>query len=114
LAGAYNLGPDTHTSASVRDVITLARQTYERGEIEWGQAHKGPHEAATLTLEIAKARNVLCIQPRWSLEESVGRTMTWYKRQGLGEDAAALCRSDIADFARASASPTSLLNTSLP
>lgn len=112
LADAYNLGPDTHTSASVRDVITLARQTYERGEIEWGAPHKGPHEAATLTLEIAKARSLLGIQPRWSLEDSVRRTMAWYKRQGLGEDAAALCRSDIADFAQAAENPASHFNTS--
>lgn len=112
LAGAYNLGPDTHTSASVRDVVTLARQTYGRGDVEWGQVNKGPHEAAALTLEIAKARNVLGIQPRWPLAESVRRTMTWYKRQGMGEDAAALCRCDIADFARESVNSASLSNTS--
>jgi CDP-glucose 4,6-dehydratase len=98
LAGAYNFGPYTHEAATVRDVVSQARQVFQHGDIIWGDGTHGPHEAGWLALEIAKARHRLGVQPRWTLQRSVQRTMCWYRRQAEGERAANLCAQDIEDF----------------
>jgi CDP-glucose 4,6-dehydratase len=95
LAGAYNFGPETSEAATVREVVELAQPAYGRGEVLWGDGSEGPHEAGWLALEIAKARTVLGVTPRWGLAESVNRTMDWYRRLAAGEDAKALCLEDI-------------------
>ena len=76
LAGAYNFGPPTHEAASVRDVVLLARQCYGSGEVTWGEGDEGPHEAGWLALEIAKAKQVLGVAPRWSLQSAVQGAMS--------------------------------------
>ena len=98
LAGAYNFGPDTSGSASVRNVIELARATYGSGAVAFGDGNDGPHEAGLLTLEVTKARTVLNVQSRWSLAESIKRTMQWYLAQGNGADARMLCELDITAY----------------
>jgi CDP-glucose 4,6-dehydratase len=98
LAGAYNFGPPTQEAVSVRDVVHLARQSYGSGEVIWGEGEEGPHEAGWLALEVAKARHVLGVEPRWSLQTAVRRTMNWYRRQQDGSVVRELCAQDIADF----------------
>lgn len=98
LAGAYNFGPHAHEAASVRDVVTLAKQAYGCGEVVWGEGDEGPHEAGWLALDIAKASALLGFAPRWALEEAVKRTMNWYRRQHDGGKVRELCELDIADF----------------
>jgi CDP-glucose 4,6-dehydratase len=98
LAGAYNFGPDTAEVAPVRAVIDLARATYGAGETRFGAVDVGPHEAGMLRLEIAKARTVLGIAPRWPLAEAVRHTMAWYRALHEGANARALCEADIRAF----------------
>lgn len=95
LAGAYNFGPHTHEAATVREVVELARVTYGRGEVLYGDGSAGPHEANWLALETAKARMVLGLAPHWPLAETVRRTMAWYQAQHEGADARALCEAEI-------------------
>ncbi|MDZ7804391.1 CDP-glucose 4,6-dehydratase [Thiohalophilus sp.] len=94
-AGAYNFGPQTHEAATVAEVINLARMAFGGGEVALGEGSEGPHEAGWLALEIAKARTILGVQPRWTLEQAVNRTMSWYQRQLAGESARDLCMADI-------------------
>jgi len=98
LAGAYNFGPNTNESATVREVISKARDIFGKGEIAWGDGSDGPHEAGLLTLEITKAQRTLGIVPQWGLSESVRHALDWYRRQSLGGHAKELCESDITDF----------------
>lgn len=98
LAGAYNFGPETHEAATVREVVQLAQRAYGQGEIHWGDGSDGPHEAGWLALEIAKARTVLGVKPRWSLVDAVQRTMHWYRQQLDGIDVRAACEADIAAY----------------
>lgn len=103
LAGAYNFGPPADTAATVRYVVGLARAAFGNGDVSWGEDHAGPHEAGLLTLDVSRARHYLGVTSLWSLEESVNRTMNWYRRQSEGSDAAILCESDIADYEKAMA-----------
>lgn len=98
LAEAYNFGPETSEVTTVREVITLASHVYGAGEMQLGGVAADPHEAHWLALEVAKARHVLGIQPRWGLAESVRRTMHWYRLRAQGTPAGELCRSDLAAF----------------
>ena len=95
LAGAYNFGPLTHEAATVRDVIELARQCHGSGQWQASEEGQGPHEAGWLALEVAKARVALGVAPRWSLRESVSRTVAWYRQQAQGAPARALCEAEI-------------------
>lgn len=96
LAGAYNFGPFANATASVREVIELSRQVYPAGDVAYGQGEAGPHEAGLLALDPSRAKAVLQVQQRFSLEESVRRTMNWYLSQSQGQRAAELCEGDIA------------------
>jgi CDP-glucose 4,6-dehydratase len=98
LAGAYNFGPQTNEAATVREVISLAREAFRRGDVRWGDGSQGAHEAGWLSLEIAKARHRLGVEPRWTLQQSVARTMDWYRRVMEGSPAAELCQGDISAF----------------
>jgi len=98
LAGGYNFGPHTHEAATVKEVIELARQTYGQGEFRYSDDGEEVHEAGWLTLETAKARAVIDVQPKWGLAESVERTMNWYRAQQSGGDARGLCLDEIAEY----------------
>jgi CDP-glucose 4,6-dehydratase len=98
LASAYNIGPLTHEAATVRTVIDLARKAWGGGAVEYGDGTEGPHEAGWLALEVAKARTLLGITPRWGIEESVRRTMEWYRAVNAGTDAQTLCLAEIAAY----------------
>jgi len=96
--GAWNFGPDTHESGTVRTVVELAQKAWGGGDVHWGDGTAGPHEAGWLALEVAKARTVLGVRPRWALHEAVTRTLRWYRAQHDGADARALCMADLDAF----------------
>jgi CDP-glucose 4,6-dehydratase len=98
LAGAYNFGPETHETATVRDVVELARECYGCGEVRYGNGSDGPHEAEWLALEIAKSSRSLGVNPRWTLAESIEKTMSWYRACNQGEEARDLCEAQIAEY----------------
>ena len=98
LAGAYNFGPETNQTASVRDVVKIARNSYGHGEVRYGNGSDGPHEAGWLALEVAKSTRNLGVTSRWGLTESIENTMSWYRALHEGEEARALCEVQIAEY----------------
>ena len=98
LAGAYNFGPSTSEAASVREVVEIARLAFGSGDIIYGEITDGLHEASWLALETSKAREKIGIKPKWSLSESIRRTMVWYKAQLNGADVRSLCKNEIETF----------------
>lgn len=98
LAGAYNFGPHTDEAVTVRQVVELARKAYNDGEVRYGDGTEGPHETGWLALEIVKARVSLGINQKWTLAETVNRTMAWYRAQHEGVDARNLCEVEIANY----------------
>ena len=98
LANAYNFGPHTHEAATVREVVERAQQAYRSGKIRFGDGSEGPHETGWLALETTRARVDLGHQPKWSLDETVTRTVAWYREHHAGADARELCLAEIADY----------------
>ena len=97
-AGAYNFGPETNQTATVREVVEFARESFGRGEIRYGNGSDGPYEAGWLALDIAKSTRNLEVHPRWALTESIEKTMSWYRAQFEGQEARELCRVQIAEY----------------
>lgn len=95
---AYNFGPAPHEAATVKEVVELARSIYKTGQVEYGNGQEGPHEASWLALETTKARLTLGYRPRWNLQISVARTVSWYQHHYSGTAALALCLRDIQAF----------------
>jgi CDP-glucose 4,6-dehydratase len=98
IAGAFNFGPKTDEAATVREVVEYARKQYKRGQVIWGDGNEGPHETGWLGLDISKARNTLGVIPKWSLQETLERTVAWYLKHHAGLDARELCIQEIAEF----------------
>ncbi|RII99808.1 CDP-glucose 4,6-dehydratase [Achromobacter sp. K91] len=99
LAGPYNFGPPSQDTATVREVVELARVAYGAGGVAYGLSGNGPHEAGLLALDTARSRAVLGLRPRWSLAAGVAETMRWYRAFQEGADARSLCYAQIAAFA---------------
>lgn len=95
LAGAWNFGPLAHERATVRQVVDLARDAWGSGGVAYAPQAEGPHEAGWLALDTSKAQAQLALQPRWDLEQSVLRTLRWYRAQHEGADARELCVRDL-------------------
>lgn len=97
-SGAYNFGPDVHAAVSVREVIELARASFESNRVDYATRNEGPHEAGLLMLDTEKTRVALGVKPRWELSRAVKSTLDWYSALQCGADARELCLADIAAF----------------
>lgn len=98
---SYNFGPDHGEAASVGAVLKMAERHFGGGQVLLGDGSDGPHEAGYLVLDSARARAELGYQPRWRLQETVRRTMEWYRGLNEGRSARDLCLADIRDFIHA-------------
>lgn len=96
LSGSYNFGPATDEVVKVKELVEWAKHFYGRGEVIYSEEdNNAPHEAKWLTLETAKAQNVLGIRPKWNVREAICLTMQWYKDFYEGKYALNLCLVDI-------------------
>jgi len=98
LAGAYNFGPPAHETATVREVLELARAAYGHGEVAYGNGSEGTYEAESLILKVEKARTLLGVEPKWPLATAVERTMQWYDGQAGGQSGRILCEADLTAY----------------
>lgn len=96
--GAWNFGPDT---SSVRTVHELAQQIvghWGSGEVRVVQETGAPHEANLLQLNTDKARIELGWQPKWSVNQTVAETVSWYRHVHDGHEARTLTLSQIKKY----------------
>lgn len=98
LAGAYNIGPAQADVATVGSVISRARAAYDRGDVTFAEEATAMPETQLLTLETAKSRSLLGIEPRWSLNRAIEATVGWYRDFDSGVPASDLCEADLAAF----------------
>jgi CDP-glucose 4,6-dehydratase len=97
-AGAYNFGPSFELSESVEKVINLARKNFGKGEIIYEEQIKGFHEATWLSLDTTKVNQILELKTRWSLNETIQKTINWYVKNIEGKSTQNLCNEDINEF----------------
>jgi CDP-glucose 4,6-dehydratase len=97
----WNFGPEFEGSRTVADVVNSVIDCWGGGRWNRTSEPQAPHEAATLTLAIDKARTQLGWMPRWDFQETIRRTVAWYRlhRDGAGEAALrAFSEAQIADY----------------
>lgn len=97
-APSLNFGPDHQAAATVATVLDKAQAAYGGGAVVLGDGSEGPHEAGYLMLDSSCARDTLGYRPVWNLDETVTRTMAWYRRLASGGSALDLCLADIVAF----------------
>lgn len=99
-AEAWNFGPEQGDAKSVEWIV-------KRMFAHWPEApgytlDKGPHphEAHYLKLDARKARRRLGWQPRWRLGQAIDKIIEWTRAYAAGGDMLAVCRAQIADYAK--------------
>ena len=98
-AEAWNFGPSAEAERPVRYLA-------ERVTALWGDGARwcakpqsnAPHEAHYLTVDAAKARNMLGWRPRLSLDKALTQTVEWYKVFSQGLDMRAFSLGQIAAY----------------
>lgn len=96
---AWNFGPDP-VFAPVSEVVDRFASAWGGGQ-RWAIEGDGAmlHEAARLSVDSSRARDVLGWRPAWSLDESIHRTARWYRDHAERPSrAATLVQCDIGDF----------------
>jgi CDP-glucose 4,6-dehydratase len=103
VAEGWNFGPRDEDARPVQWIV-------DRMIASWGAAASWekdkayhPHEARYLKLDISKARERLGWRPRWNLEETLGKIVSWHRAWIEGHDMRAHCLREIADYSEARA-----------
>jgi len=94
-----NIGPNPQEDMSVSRVLEIAHTAFRACAGVDIQTREHWPESDRLALDISRAREVIGFEPRWSTEEAIVRTMSWYRRFHEGEQARSLCLEDIDSFA---------------
>jgi CDP-glucose 4,6-dehydratase len=96
-SGAWNFGPDVSNVTSVEELVSLVISKWRKGTYVFDPNHSHVHEANLLTLDISKAKYELKWQPKWNVEETIDRTIEWYKKYPH-ENVYDLCVKQINDY----------------
>ncbi|MEW5739885.1 MAG: CDP-glucose 4,6-dehydratase [Myxococcota bacterium] len=97
----WNFGPSPDSSRPVGALASGVVAAWGTGRWEDRSDPHAPHEAAHLALNIEQAQARLKWAPRWGFEETILRTVAWYREQARGaspEALRALTLSQIADY----------------
>lgn len=99
LAGYYNVGPDEDDCASTGELITLFAK-YWGDDFKWEAKSNpnAPHEAGYLGLDSTKVKETIGWQPRWNVDETVAKTVEWYKGYNEHEDIVRIIEKQIAEY----------------
>jgi CDP-glucose 4,6-dehydratase len=98
LCTSYNFGPYKKDISSVKEVIEIAQKVLSMDQVVYSDNSSGLHEANLLFLDIKKSESQLKFKPKWGIQESVFKTINWYKKYYDGQSALSLCESDILDY----------------
>jgi CDP-glucose 4,6-dehydratase len=101
-ARAWNFGPDEADARSVRWIVDHIQQLCP--ELDWRiDAEPGVHEASFLKLDSSRAQAELGWRPRWPLPVALEKSVAWHRAWRSGQDAQAICREQIDEYAAAEA-----------
>jgi CDP-glucose 4,6-dehydratase len=100
LCSSYNFGPASNSQRPVQDLVVEILKHWT-GTWSDGNDLAAHHEARLLRLAIDKASSHLHWHPVWPFEETVERTVNWYRRTNAGAKPAEATRDDILAFTSA-------------
>lgn len=75
----WNFGPNADSIATVWDVATEVVKCYGKGELKDTSNPNDLHEAKLLMLDVSKAKWQLGWKPRFTFEQAISETTSWYR-----------------------------------
>lgn len=85
-AGWYNVGPDECDCVTTGQLVDLFCTTWGDGAKWINKAEaNAPHEANFLKLDCSKIKRTFAWQPRWHIEQAIGKTVEWSRAWFAGE-----------------------------
>lgn len=96
--GWYNVGPDECDCVTTGELAELFCRTW--GGVTWESCAEAyaPHEAGMLKLDCAKLKTVFGWRPRWNIQQSVEKTVEWFKAWLGGGDTSGIMGRQIRDY----------------
>lgn len=94
---AFNFGPLASNSRTVEELVCYSLNIWP-GEWQKVINPTEPHEASLLNISIDKSGAILKWRPKWNFEESVEKTVNWYKALNDGALAESLVREQIKTY----------------
>lgn len=99
VAGAWNIGPDTKEFKPVEFIVEkIIDQWPKTVNCQFGSSASEVHEASFLALDCSKATEKLAWKQQWDTEETVSKTVEWFKGYVNGESPRELCLKQIKEF----------------
>lgn len=98
-AQAWNFGPRDDASTSVEVLARRLVQVWGQGEVICASRPDQPHEAQRLALDCSKARLLMGWSAVWGVDETISRTVEWYRQFYRGDDVGALLSEQICAYA---------------
>lgn len=96
----WNFGPNYDSITPVGKIADMVVAAWGEGSWKDNSNTNEPHEATLLSLDISKAKSYLKWHPILSIEETVGKTVEWYKTYRT-TDPYEICMDQIRQFTKA-------------
>lgn len=94
-ATSFNFGPSPKANKTVMEVVKKLICCYGKGEVVDVSEKKAVHENTLLSLDVTKARVMLGWAAKWDLDETVKKTVDWYKEAKNSPDMYDFCVNQI-------------------
>ena len=96
--GGWNFGPNVSNEKPVQDLVKIAAGAWQ-GDADWRiDTEASPHEAHYLKLDVSKSHAGLGWSAKLNLQQSVERTVEWYREWAEGGDMRAKTMAQIEDY----------------
>jgi CDP-glucose 4,6-dehydratase len=97
-SGAWNFGPSTSQTRTVKEVAENIFQEIGQGSIKIEGTHPKQKETNLLQLNCDKARQLLGWHPRWNVDKTLGVTAKWYEAFLSGANVESITKSNLYDY----------------
>lgn len=94
-ATCFNFGPHISANKTVLEVVQRLVQYYGKGKVVDASDPNAEHENILLNLDVTKAYVMLAWEAQWNLQESIEKTVDWYKEALKGHDMYDFCVNQI-------------------
>jgi CDP-glucose 4,6-dehydratase len=94
----WNFGPNDEDAKPVQWIVERLTESWSEGASWVLDGGDHPHEAHYLKLDCSKAKARLDWQPRWRLDETLGKIVMWHKAYRENDNMCEITLKQIADY----------------
>ena len=98
LTGGLGTRISEKTHLKPNPMIEIAQKVLSMDQVLYRGNSSSLPEVNLLFLDIKKSKSQLQFKPKWRIQESLFKTINWYKKYYDGQSALSLCESDILDY----------------